>query len=282
MPSPPPAARTEALLQRASGLSRLEVHYLTFGEGDALPVYWSSESLALLARERKRAYGRTNAQLGVRMTQAGGTRLRTAPPLLTPVPTRDPGSGGGVAGAVPGDGLARHPGAAEGLRRAGRRPQGGGRRERRDAGLRRAPAGEPRRGRAVPAGQGGAAVGGARPRPSSPPSPRPPGGGRPAPHPVGQRSVPRVDERGVPSVLRPPAAGHEGRRRPQAAPRPRAAGLRRAVRRHPRQGPRPDRLPDRHLHLLRDRRALRRWRWWPSPGPTPTRSSGTTPRWSRR
>jgi uncharacterized protein (DUF2252 family) len=76
------------LLERASGLSRLEVHYLTFGEGDALPVYWSSESLALLARERKRAYGRTNAQLGVRMTQAGGTRLRTDPPLLTPVPTR--------------------------------------------------------------------------------------------------------------------------------------------------------------------------------------------------
>jgi len=76
------------LMQRASGLNRLDVHYLTFGEGDALPVHWSPESLALLARERKRAHSRTNAQLGVQMTQAGGTRLRSDPPLLTPVTSR--------------------------------------------------------------------------------------------------------------------------------------------------------------------------------------------------
>jgi uncharacterized protein (DUF2252 family) len=77
-----------ALMQRASVLNRLEVHYLTFGEGDAVPVHWSPESLALLAHERKRAYSRTNAQLGVQMTQAGGTRLRSDPPLLTPVTGR--------------------------------------------------------------------------------------------------------------------------------------------------------------------------------------------------
>ena len=77
-----------ALLQRASGLTRLELHYLSFEEGDAVPVHWSAESLALMARERKRAYSRTNAQLGVRMTEGGGTRLRAAPPLLTPVTIR--------------------------------------------------------------------------------------------------------------------------------------------------------------------------------------------------
>ncbi len=76
------------LLHRAAGLPRLEVHYLTFGEGAAMPPHWCAESLALVERERKRAYGRTNAQLGVRMTQAGGTRLRIAPPLLTAVTSR--------------------------------------------------------------------------------------------------------------------------------------------------------------------------------------------------
>lgn len=76
------------VLQRAAALPRLEVHYLTFGEGAAMPPHWCPQSLALVERERKRAYGRTNAQLGVRMTQAGGTRLRIAPPLLTAVTGR--------------------------------------------------------------------------------------------------------------------------------------------------------------------------------------------------
>ena len=53
-----------------------------------MPPHWCPESLALVERERKRAYGRTNAQLGIRMTQAGGTRLRIAPPLLTAVTGR--------------------------------------------------------------------------------------------------------------------------------------------------------------------------------------------------
>jgi uncharacterized protein (DUF2252 family) len=76
------------LSQRAAGLTRLQVHYLTFGEGAEVPGHWSAESIALIARERKRAYSHTNAQLGVRMTQAGGTRLRVDPPLLTPVTAR--------------------------------------------------------------------------------------------------------------------------------------------------------------------------------------------------
>jgi uncharacterized protein (DUF2252 family) len=75
-----------ALLRRMAGLSRLDVHYMTFGEGATPPAHWSPESTALVARERKRAYSRTNAQLGVRMTESGGQRLRMAPPLLTAVP----------------------------------------------------------------------------------------------------------------------------------------------------------------------------------------------------
>src|SRR5262245_1531674 len=74
------------LLGRMADLSRLEAHYLTFGEGATVPVHWSPESAALVAHERKRAYSRTNEQLGVRMTEQGGQRLRVAPPLLTPVP----------------------------------------------------------------------------------------------------------------------------------------------------------------------------------------------------
>ena len=110
------------------------------------------------------------------------------------------------------------------------------------------------------------------------PPPRPPGRGRPAPHPVGQRSLPRLDQRRSPAVLRPSAAGHEGRRRSQAPPGRRAAGLRRAVRRDPGQGPRPDRLPGRHRHLLRRRATASTRRWWPSLARTPTRSSRITPR----
>jgi uncharacterized protein (DUF2252 family) len=226
------------LMQRASGLNRLEVHYLTFGEGDAVPVHWSPESLALLAHERKRAYSRTNAQLGMRMTQAGGTRLRSDPPLLTPVTSR-------VREAV----LASldpyqetvSPDIQELLKDYGvldvaHKVVGVGSVGTRDY---------------VVLLQGNHVgdelflqVKEALPSVVSDPE-------LPRHHHHGRQVV------DGPPVLCPPAAGHEGRSRSQAPPRSGAARLRRALRRHPGEGPCPHRLPDRHRHLLWDRRALR-------------------------
>jgi uncharacterized protein (DUF2252 family) len=70
-------------MMRMSSLPRLDAHYLTFGEGTALPRHWCPESLALITRMRDRAHARTNGQLSERLTDDSGTGFRFSPPLLT-------------------------------------------------------------------------------------------------------------------------------------------------------------------------------------------------------
>jgi uncharacterized protein (DUF2252 family) len=88
-----PDARAEAVatgsmayrtqMARMSSLPRLDAHYLTFGEGTALPSHWCPESLSLISRMREHAHARTNGQLSARLTDESGTSFRLAPPLLT-------------------------------------------------------------------------------------------------------------------------------------------------------------------------------------------------------
>ena len=108
---------------------------------------------------RDRAHPHTTGQFGERLTDEAGTSSRFNPPLLTKPaqPIRDAVT---YASAIL-DRLARHPRAAEGLRRRRCGPQGGrggqhpGQRDY-VAAARQLP-----RGSAAPAGEGGAAVGGA-------------------------------------------------------------------------------------------------------------------------
>jgi uncharacterized protein (DUF2252 family) len=88
-----PEARAEAVatgsrayrmqMARMSSLARLDAHYLSFGEGTALPRHWCPESLALISRMRDRAHARTNGQLSERLTDDSGTSFRCSAPLLT-------------------------------------------------------------------------------------------------------------------------------------------------------------------------------------------------------
>ena len=85
------AATTRAyrtLLQRTSELPRLEVHFLAFGADDTPPRHWSSEMLSIVEWARRRAFRRTQDQLGVRMIDESGVRLHLDPPVLTSPNTR--------------------------------------------------------------------------------------------------------------------------------------------------------------------------------------------------
>ena len=162
------------------------------------------------------------------------------------------------------------------------RPQGGGRRERRDPGL-GPPARGPRQQRpAHPPGQGSGGVGarGVR-RQERVRQPRRAGGGRPAPDAGGQRHLPRLAagrraRRGDPRLLRPPAPRLEGLRRGRTVRSRRPEHVRRHVRRDAGPGPRPLGRPDRHRRAISAPARRSTGPSSSSPRPTPTRTSATT------
>ncbi len=244
-------------MARMSSIPRLDAHYLTFGEGTTLPKHWCPESLALIARMRDRAHARTNGQLGERLTDEAGTSFRFNPPLLTKPaqPVRDAvvASLGPYLETVSPDihELLKDYGVVDvahkvvGVGSVGTRDyivllQGNYVGDRLLLQVKEAlPSVVQDRGLVRHRHHGQQVV-------------------------DGQRRIQSVSDPflgwtscRLPSLLRAPAARHEGLRRSEAAPGRRAPRLRGDLRGHPGQGARPHRVPVRHRQLLREQRQLR-------------------------
>lgn len=70
-----------AFLDRASPLTRLELHYPAFAESAEVPQHWCSQMREIVDQERARAHRRTHEQVRLRLTD--GERFTIDPPVLT-------------------------------------------------------------------------------------------------------------------------------------------------------------------------------------------------------